>query len=271
MGIDLAGHNVPASTDAPARSAFDKLSLTIRDPLPVADAAARTTLLASLAAASTPVVPSTSSPIFFYQEDLPAAHRVIWTVDGDNFISTSGHYVWADDAERGAATGMVAGDLGFQVDTKITWRHNGTAWKGWESDWIAYTATLTGFAVGTGGSALAETKYRFEQGRVRVDFKFIFGTTGATFPTTPKFTYPAVTPVTPFAFSFFEGHVTYATNAGATAPGWIVADNTSTTTVRLGRDTGSGGSTALDYPTPTSPITFAAGSTMQGSFIYTPV
>ncbi|WP_291378857.1 hypothetical protein [Demequina sp.] len=168
MGIDLVGHNVPASTDAPARSAFNKLSLTIRDPLPVADAAARTTLLASLAAATPAVVPSASSPIFFYQADLPAAHRVIWTVDGDNFISTSGHYVWADDADRTAATGMTSGDLGFQVDTDVEYLYSGTTWLRYTTGWLSDFTNGSGWTPATSGQ-WQSLKYRVTKGLVTVN------------------------------------------------------------------------------------------------------
>jgi len=128
MGLDATGHYVPASTDAPARSAFDKLSRSLRDPFPVADAAARTALLVTLAAASPAVVPSTSSPIFFHQANLPAGYRTVYTVDGSNFISLSGAFVWADAAARTAATSMAAGDKGYQVDTKTEYLYSGSAW-----------------------------------------------------------------------------------------------------------------------------------------------
>lgn len=129
MGLDNVGHYVPASTDAPARSAFDKFSRSLRDPFPVATTTARTALLAALAAASPAVVPSTSSPIFFHQADLPKGYRTVYTVDGSNFIALSGAFVWANTAARTAATTMAAGDTGYQVDTKVTYRYSGSAWR----------------------------------------------------------------------------------------------------------------------------------------------
>lgn len=175
MGLDATGHYVPASTDAPARSAFDKLSRSLRDPLPVANTAARTALLATLAAASPAVVPSTSSPIFFYQQDLPAGYRTVYTVDGSNFISLSGVFVWANAAGRTAATTMVAGDFGYQVDTKIKYRYSGTAWKEWESDWITDTMT-TSATLGTGSAS--ELKHKYIAGEVRVKGYLKRGSTG---------------------------------------------------------------------------------------------
>jgi len=209
---------------------------------------------------------TTDAPLIVWRKDAASFEYN----DGTGWKAFGGAARPANAAALAAITGMVTGDKAYQVDTGVTYRYNGAAWKGWESDWLTYTATLTGFVIGTGGSALSDTKYRFEQGRVRVRFNFVFGTTGATFPTTPKFTYPPVTPVTPIGYSFYEGNITYATAGGIIATGWVLSFGTSTTTVILGRDTGSGGATALDYPTTTLPITFAAGSVMQGSFLYDP-
>ncbi len=87
MGLDATGHYVPASTDAPARSAFDKFSRSLRDPVPVADTAARTALLVTLAAASPSVVPSTSSPIFVFRADAGAGRELEYTIDGTTWLT----------------------------------------------------------------------------------------------------------------------------------------------------------------------------------------
>jgi hypothetical protein len=174
---DAALRTVPAGGDHPARSDLLKLSLSIRDAIPIADAAGRATRLAALLAASPSVTPSTSNPIFFYQEDLPSAHRVIWTVDGDNFISTSGHYVWEDATERGAATGMANGDFGFQTDTKATYARISGAWVLWDLDWTAYTPTLTNVTLGAG--TFSNTRYRVVNGVVQAHGKFTLGSGSA--------------------------------------------------------------------------------------------
>lgn len=126
---DLKGHTVPEATgEAPARAAFDRLSRSIMDPIPVADATARAAALSALAGATPSITPSSAHPIFFYQHDLPVAYRTIWTVDGVNFIAVSGEFVWANATERAAATGMVAGDRGYQVDTGVEYWYSGSAW-----------------------------------------------------------------------------------------------------------------------------------------------
>lgn len=37
-------------------------------------------------------------------------------------------YLWADATARGAQAGMSAGDTGYQTDTNVYYRYNGTAW-----------------------------------------------------------------------------------------------------------------------------------------------
>lgn len=128
MATDAAGHTTPGASDAPKRAAFLDLSLSIRDPIPVADASARSAALSALAGSTPAVTPSSSRPVFFHQADLPKPYRTIWTQDGTNFISTSGHYVWDDATARAAATGAAAGDLGVQLDTKVIYRYDGSAW-----------------------------------------------------------------------------------------------------------------------------------------------
>lgn len=181
MGLDATGHYVPASTDAPARSAFDKLSRSLRDPFPVADTAARTALLVALAAASPAVAPSTSSPIFFHQANLPAGYRTIYTVDGSNFISLSGAFVWADSAALTAATTMAEGDRGYRADTGATYTYKSPVWLIDDTGWITPTLNA-GWSVGGGETP----QYRRLDGEV--SFRGRASSTGAN---ATMFTVPA--------------------------------------------------------------------------------
>lgn len=104
------------------------------------------------------------------------------------------NYRWANAAARTAQAGMAAGDKGYQTDTAIVYRYSGSAWKEWESDWLTYTSTLGaasgGFTVGTGGSVLQETKYKWVNGRVLLRYKFVLGSSGGAVGTAPYFTAP---------------------------------------------------------------------------------
>ncbi len=87
-------------------------------------------------------------------------------------------YQWADATARGAQAGMATGDTGYQVDTAVVYRYNGSAWKAWESDWTSYVATLVNFTIGTGGSALNSTDYKWDLGRLRIRYRLYLGTSG---------------------------------------------------------------------------------------------
>lgn len=93
----------------------------------------------------------------------------------------------ANAAARTALSGMRAGDRAFQIDTGITYRYSGSAWVAWSSPWISYTPTLTAaigsFAVGTGGNAQNAAEYKFTDGDFRLRGRIVYGTSGASVPT----------------------------------------------------------------------------------------
>ncbi len=125
MGLDATGHYVPASTDAPARSAFDKLSRSLRDPLPVATTAARTALLATLAAASPAVTPSTTSPVFFFRADAAPNESLEATTDGSTFQKYVAAETVVDTSAGGGAIGTSAASATDAAQVTLgagTWR-----------------------------------------------------------------------------------------------------------------------------------------------------
>lgn len=89
------------------------------------------------------------------------------------------NYRWANAAARTGQAGMRAGDLGYQVDTTITYRYDGSSWKYWASPKITFTPTLTNIAVGTGGSARNVAYYTIAAGRCFVHGDLALGTSGA--------------------------------------------------------------------------------------------
>jgi hypothetical protein len=268
MATDAAGHTTPGASDAPKRAAVLDLSLSIRDPIPVADASARSAALSALAGSTPAVTPSSSRPVFFHQADLPKPYRTIWTQDGTNFISTSGHYVWDDATARAAATGAAAGDLGVQLDTKVIYRYDGAAWRAWESDWISYSPTIANVAVGTGGSAASVFDYRYDQGRVKVRFKLVLGTSGASMGTTPTFTLPVAAKAVDHAYQTYasDGDM-FDSSANAARLLKVFADAASTTVVRVAYLNNISG--LYDYPTASTPwASWGAGDTIRGELVY---
>lgn len=84
----------------------------------------------------------------------------------DNLINDSRqqqNYFWTDSSGRTSQTGMRVNDLGYQADTDITYRYNGTAWRVWEKTPTAYTPAVTG-GTRTGGIV----KYSIGSGMVYV-------------------------------------------------------------------------------------------------------
>lgn len=53
---------------------------------------------------------------------------------------------WADASERSSQTGMVAGDMGYQVDTGVQYRYTGSAWLDSRGDMPLQTKTGTSVA-----------------------------------------------------------------------------------------------------------------------------
>lgn len=264
MAMDTVSHEIPLGSDAPARSAFDKLSRSIRDAIPVANTTARTAMLAALASVSPAVTPSASSPIFFHQADLPAHVRTIYTQDGSNFISLSGMYVWANASARAAATGMATDARGYQVDTRAEYRYTGSAWQAWESNWIVWTTSPSNFAVGTGGSAAVVQRYKWIAGRVYFEYEFTLGSSGASVGTNPEVNLP-------FAIKTFNG-VSYPTGDGGAVFDASSGANAaysrhlvvSATAVRVYFTTIA--SPTFTSITASAPMTWAAGDKLAGGF-----
>jgi hypothetical protein len=98
----------------------------------------------------------------------------------EDVILEAGTPRFADAAARTAAIpAPVLGMKAVLTSDEITYRYNGSAWKGWESNWTSYTPTLTGWAIGTGGVAALTGHYRYAQGRVQVRVSLFLGTSGA--------------------------------------------------------------------------------------------
>ncbi|HTN57524.1 MAG TPA: hypothetical protein VL043_04600 [Protaetiibacter sp.] len=181
---------------------------------------------------------------------------------------------FADATAQAAFTGARVGDLAYRVDLAVTMRYDGASWVAWESDWKTYTATLSAaggtFAIGSGGSQ--STRYRYEHGRIRVKFKFVLGTSGASMGTAPKFTLP-VTAVSPphsnaaYVAGSLGGTILDA-SAGVARLLTVLSDDTSATVVRLFYLDNVAG--LLSSPTATAPWTWAASDALQGEFVYDP-
>lgn len=75
MTTDIRKHQAPAGGETPRRQVINDLSLSIRDPIPVANVTERAQLLAALPS-------STSAPLYVHRADAPAAARLEYSDDG---------------------------------------------------------------------------------------------------------------------------------------------------------------------------------------------
>lgn len=100
---DARGHyNLGA---APAFAQFQQLSLSINDPIGVANATARAMKLAELAALTPPIIPSAAAPLWFWRTDAAPGFQLESTTDGVTFECRSSRRV------VGATAGLVGGVL----------------------------------------------------------------------------------------------------------------------------------------------------------------
>lgn len=177
----------------------------------------------------------------------------------------------ASNAAMTALAGMAAGDMCYRTDNGITYRYNGAAWRRWESDWITYTPTLDGFAVGTGGSSTSVVQYRFENGRIRLKWRFVFGTASVAYPASPGFRMPGsgdpggtVQLVTPlFANELLDSRITF-NDSGSVYKGLAKYTNASDVDrIQFVSETAGGTATI----SAASPFGWGAGDGISGSCI----
>lgn len=129
---------------------------------------------------------------------------------------------------------------------------NGVDWKPWQSDWITYNSVLTNFSVGTGGSALNSTRYKWIGGRALLKAKFVLGTTSYSMGTTPKFTLPFAVAALGHDYQVYESDGDmFDFSANAVRLAKIVTDGASVTTARIAYLNNIAG--LFDYPTAATP------------------
>lgn len=108
--------------------------------------------------------------------DPSAAYAAIATSTQEAFLFRQGYtFRWDNSGDRDAERDMVPGSEGYQIDTQVTYKYNGTTWVAWHTiQAIAFTPTLTGITLGTGGQSTAY--YTLSSGRYTVTGVVILGT-----------------------------------------------------------------------------------------------
>jgi hypothetical protein len=173
-------------------------------------------------------------------------------------------FSWVDLTARNAQTGMVTGDLGYQIDNATYYRYSGSAWTIWAKAETAYSPTFTNFTASS-----ASFTYSISGGRVFITGK---ATCAATLPT------GSITLTTPSGYSI---SMTNFANTPASVIGIGGVDDASTSTdyplsVRTVSSTSvsviatnAAGTYATVVATSSAiPLTWASGDIMYLSFSY---
>jgi hypothetical protein len=173
-------------------------------------------------------------------------------------------FSWTDQTSRNAQTGMVAGDIGYQIDNATYYRYSGSAWAIWAKAETAYSPTFVNFTASS-----ASFTYSISGGRVFVTGK---ATCSTTLPT------GSISLTTPSDYAI---SMTNFANSPASVVGIGGVDDASTSTdYPLSVRTVSGTSVAVvatnaasTYATLVAtssaiPLTWASGDIMFLSFSY---
>lgn len=162
MATDTRGHTVPAADDAPARSDLLDLSLSLRDPIPVASTTARAQLITDLAALTPAITPSASNPVFVFRADARAGSELEYTTDGTTWRAVNAQSIQIDEGtvtvstnSSGAGSQAATFEAGLfaQAPTVVAAINTGAG--AWSNAIVRVTQTTTGgfLAVVTNGEA----------------------------------------------------------------------------------------------------------------------
>lgn len=169
---------------------------------------------------------------------------------------------------KASAAYRIAGTLSLDTSTGVTWKHvSGTTWAPWESGEMAYTPTLGGMAIGTGGTPVNVASLQIVNGRGLIRHRIVLGNTGSvTGPVTitlhPSF--PMKTPEVGYQWQTGEGSVNDISVVGGIS-NWVKyrTDGTLATRVLIVQNPASPANLSSS-----SPITFAAGDVIRGEFYH---
>ena len=181
----------------------------------------------------------------------------------DDVILEAGTPRYADAAARTSAIpAPVLGMKTVLTSTEIVYRYDGSTWKEWESDWIIWTTAPSNLVVGSGGPASSLQRYKWINGRIYFNFKFILGSSGASMGTQPTLNLPLSVILRIPANNIAEG------DAGAydlsLTTGYFCKMLIQTATTVYIRHTYTGSATSTINST--SPFTWAAGDMLAGGF-----
>ena len=170
---------------------------------------------------------------------------------------------WANTAARTAQTGMRTNDIGYQIDTDIEFRFNGTTWILWNQAWRLFSPSFTNLTV---GNASTSGGYTVVNGVAHVNALITFGSTttlAAGGLNLPVLTLPTSAPAIGSSGLFAGNTTVYFLDSGST---YFAGIGIMTGTgVLIGSFTANGSIGAVN---PTTPMTWVGGDTIFVSATY---
>lgn len=150
----------------------------------------------------------------------------------------------------------------YQIDTGVTYQYLSSAWVPMASGWISWATVPTNITVGTGGSAATVQRYKYINGRLYFDYRYVLGSSGASMGTQPTINLPVSVAMRIPANNIAEGDGG-AYDLSATT-GHFTKHLIATATTVFVRNTYTGSATSTT--TSTAPFTWAAGDVLAGGF-----
>lgn len=152
--IDLRKHEAFGPLEEPSRAALNALSLSMHDPVPVANATERAQLVADLTAAG--FAPTASRPLYVHRVDAGPMRELERTIDG----GASWQTLLADGGKAVVATGTGGTDL----TTTITTPASGASVTLPAGTWLVFFRMNFSLSISSGALPATITLYLSESG-----------------------------------------------------------------------------------------------------------
>lgn len=180
------------------------------------------------------------------------------------FPSAYGNVMVVSSTTRPTALELYAGRWIYETDTGRTLLYDGTGWIVMDEPTQNYTPALVNIAIGTGGNAANNGRYRRSGGWVDVKFQVVLGTSGASVGASPTIGIP---------FASLDGYELsqipmglFDSSAAQFYPGSTVL--ATATTIGIYAFGAAATYTTYNGVTSTIPFTWAAGDFFEANFRY---
>lgn len=181
------------------------------------------------------------------------------------FTAVDGGAVRVRNSTELAAYTPMDGAYALQLDTGLSSKRVAGAWKGWNSDWISFTPTISGLTVGNGTFPTA--RYKYVDGSLNVECQFVFGSTSAV-TASLRVTNPVTVDALNALDNFPLGMAAFLDAGTAAYEGFIVAVSTTQADIRTSQ--ASGTYTQPGGISSTVPFTFGTADSIMWRYSVTP-